>query len=345
MSERIKVRPGDKEELQQAEMELCLHRIFKRTLTFILSVLIFTFLTMYHLGPSLKIFQIMMWYKRQKRGVKVKYVEHEGYRFCYFSRGQPGLQPSILMLHGFSFNKDVWLNAIKLFPKGLHLVCLDMPGHGETTRLLGESYTAATQAQRIHQFVKCIDMDRKPFHLVGTSTGGMVAGLYAILYPSDVCCLSLLCPAGLRYPKASDLVKYLKKQKRSMQSHNFLKHGVYHSSRTNLQHLKGYLAASRPDKAFYINYFLDLSSAKSKYSLHDNMSKIRAPTQIIWGKDDKVLDPSGADILANAVVNSQVHMLEKCGHFIVLDRPRKSAKLLLQFYHSVCGNVDSKIWT
>nr|XP_016847178.1 PREDICTED: monoacylglycerol lipase ABHD6-like isoform X2 [Anolis carolinensis]XP_016847179.1 PREDICTED: monoacylglycerol lipase ABHD6-like isoform X2 [Anolis carolinensis] len=234
-------------------MELCLHRIFKRTLTFILSVLIFTFLTMYHLGPSLKIFQIMMWYKRQKRGVKVKYVEHEGYRFCYFSRGQPGLQPSILMLHGFSFNKDVWLNAIKLFPKGLHLVCLDMPGHGETTRLLGESYTAATQAQRIHQFVKCIDMDRKPFHLVGTSTGGMVAGLYAILYPSDVCCLSLLCPAGLRYPKASDLVKYLKKQKRSMQSHNFLKHGVYHSSRTNLQHLKGYLAASRPDKAFYIN--------------------------------------------------------------------------------------------
>ncbi|KAH0630292.1 hypothetical protein JD844_013194, partial [Phrynosoma platyrhinos] len=275
-------------------------------------------------------------YKRQKRGVKVKYVEHDGYRFCYFSRGKPGLQPSMLMLHGFSFNKDMWLNAIKFFPKDLHLVCLDMPGHGETTRLLEENYTAATQAQRIHQFVKCVGLKRKPFHLVGISVGGMVAGLYAALYPSEVCCLSLLCPAGLRYPADNDLIKHLKKQERSIHSHNFLKLGLYHSSRTNMQ---------VKDPATELLYFLDISSAKSKYSLHDNISKIRAPTQIIWGKDDKVLDPSGADILAETIANSQVHVLEKCGHFIVLDRPRKSAKLLLEFYHSVCGTVKNKIWT
>lgn len=31
-----------------------------------------------------------------------------------------------------------------------------------------------------------------------------------------------------------------------------------------------------------------MSSVESRYSLHENMSKIKAPTQIIWGKDDKV---------------------------------------------------------
>lgn len=39
-------------------------------------------------------------------------------------------------------------------------------------------------------------MDKKPFHLVGFSMGGMIAGVYAALYPSHVRCLSLLCPGG-----------------------------------------------------------------------------------------------------------------------------------------------------
>ncbi|ETE65609.1 Monoacylglycerol lipase ABHD6, partial [Ophiophagus hannah] len=265
--------------------------------------------------------------KRLSLGVKVKYLNSEDYRFRYFTRGKPGSQPSVLMLHGFSLNKDMWLNTIEVglpfilgwvmlawpwvFPKDLHLVCLDLPGHGGTTRLLGESHTALAQAKRIHQFqkegirvgeylmkeqpqslcsqclfqfVQCAGLNHNPFHLVGISMGGMVAGIYATLYPAHVFSLALLCPAG----------------------------------------------------------FLDLTSSESRYSLHDNMRKIKAPTQIIWGKDDKVFDSSGAGILAAAIPNSQVHLLEKCGHFITLERPRTSARLLLEFYKSVCDSAKQK---
>ncbi|XP_032998471.1 monoacylglycerol lipase ABHD6-like [Lacerta agilis] len=75
---------------------------------------------------------------------------------------------------------------------------------------------------------------------------------------------------------------------------------------------------------------------------HDNMSKIKAPTQIIWGMHDKVTDPSGGEISAAAIPNSQLHMLEKCGHFIIMDSPRKSAKLLVEFHNSVCGKAETK---
>ncbi|KAG8127929.1 hypothetical protein E2320_014806 [Naja naja] len=119
---------------------------------------------------------------RLKMGVKVKYLSNEGYQFSYFTRGEPGSRPSVLMLHGFSLNKDMWLNTIEVFPKDLHLVCLDLPGHGGTTRLLGESYTAVAQAKRIHQFVQCAGLNHKPFHLVGMSMGGMVAGLRELIF-------------------------------------------------------------------------------------------------------------------------------------------------------------------
>uniref|UniRef100_A0A8C6X2P7 acylglycerol lipase n=1 Tax=Naja naja TaxID=35670 RepID=A0A8C6X2P7_NAJNA len=262
---------------------------------------------------------------RLSLGVKVKYLNSEDYRFRYFTRGKPGSQPSVLMLHGFSLNKDMWLNTIEVFPKDLHLVCLDLPGHGGTTRLLAESHTAVAQAKRIHQFVQCAGLNHNPFHLVGMSMGGMVAGVYAALYPAHISSLALLCPAGkylhqiaaLSIPCGPLYVKFFYKMVRKCTRLKFK--------------MKG-----RPKG------FLDLTSSESRYSLHDNMRKIKAPTQIIWGKEDKVFDSSGAGILAAAIPNSQVHFLEKCGHFITLERPRTSAKLLLEFYKLVCDSAEQK---
>ncbi|XP_020651081.3 monoacylglycerol lipase ABHD6 [Pogona vitticeps] len=308
----------------------------------------------YSLWPSL-LFRTMIWYKRQLRCVKVKYIEHDGYRFCYFSRGKPGHRPSILMLHGFSFNKDMWLNAIKHFPRSIHVVCLDMPGHGETTRLLAENYTAVDQAKKIHQFVEWTGLNKKPFHLVGMSMGGMVAGIYAAQYPSEICALSLLCPPGLQYSTENEFIRRLKELRQSANAHDnplvvltvqqgedLLRLGLYRPNKINMQLLKGYLEDRRPHKSFFLKCFLDMSSLNSRYSLHENMSKIKAPTQIIWGKDDKVMDPSGAETLAKGIPDSRVYILDKCGHFITLDRPRQSAKLLFKFYKSVCGTAKNK---
>ncbi|XP_053234718.1 monoacylglycerol lipase ABHD6-like [Podarcis raffonei] len=258
-----------------------------------------TLFVRYHALPSL-IFRTMMWFKRHRRGVKVEHVDCDGYRFSYFTRGQPGPRPSMLMLHGFSLDKNIWLNTIQLFPRNLHLICLDMPGHGETTRLLGESYTAAAQTKRIHQFVEAIGLSKKPFHLVGMSMGGMVAGVYAAQYPSEIFSLSLLCPAGLKYPTENEFFMRLKELIQAKnpedttlipvtdkQSKHLFKLCLHRPNIINTQLLKAYLDDRRPHKMFFITCFLDVSSAKSRYSLHDNMSKIKAPTQIIWGRSDK----------------------------------------------------------
>lgn len=45
--------------------------------------------------------------------MQVNYSEYEGYRFCYSHRGNPGARPSVLMLHGFSAHKDMWLGVVK----------------------------------------------------------------------------------------------------------------------------------------------------------------------------------------------------------------------------------------
>ncbi|KAF7249969.1 Monoacylglycerol lipase ABHD6 [Varanus komodoensis] len=376
-------------------MDFILLKIFLMHTSIFIGVLLILCASIYMLWPSVFL-TIFRWYLCWRNGLKVRYAQHEGYKFCYFSRGKPGFDPSILMLHGFSLSKSMWLLTLEYLPKDTHLICVDLPGHGETTCLPGDDYTPVDQAKRLHQvsmffraafsswvpaacsncgipamgimgtgFVECTGLSRKPFHLVGLSMGGMVAGVYAALYPSDVCALSLLCPAGVRNPKDNKFITHLKELEEShklvgnnpliplnvQQGVELYKLSVYHRCRISKQFLKAFLKQREQENKFYEKYwrldvanlflawkgFSDFTTEKTRYSLHDHMSKITAPTQIIWGKNDQILDPSGAEILASGIPDTQVHMLEKCGHCIIFDCPKKTAELLLDFYNSNCA--------
>ncbi|XP_067243827.1 monoacylglycerol lipase ABHD6 isoform X2 [Chanodichthys erythropterus] len=182
-----------------------------------LAIPILAFVASFLLWPAALI-KVYHWYWRRRLGMQVNYAEYQGYRFCYSHRGNPGARPSVLMLHGFSAHKDMWLGVVKFLPKNMHLVCVDMPGHEGTTRTSAEDYSIEGQVKRIHQFVKSIGLNKKPFHLIGTSMGGNVAGVYASRHPSDLCGVTLICPAGLQYPTESKFVERLRELEKTQDS-------------------------------------------------------------------------------------------------------------------------------
>nr|KAF6473027.1 hypothetical protein HJG63_000094 [Rousettus aegyptiacus] len=117
-----------------------------------LAIPILAFVALFFLWPSVLI-KIYYRYRRRALGMQVHYVRLKDYQFCYSFRGKPGHKPSILMLHEFSRRKDMWLCLIKFLPKNLHLVCVDMPGHGGTTCSSLDDLSIEGQVKRIHQVV------------------------------------------------------------------------------------------------------------------------------------------------------------------------------------------------
>nr|KAF6473026.1 hypothetical protein HJG63_000094 [Rousettus aegyptiacus] len=115
-----------------------------------LAIPILAFVALFFLWPSVLI-KIYYRYRRRALGMQVHYVRLKDYQFCYSFRGKPGHKPSILMLHEFSRRKDMWLCLIKFLPKNLHLVCVDMPGHGGTTCSSLDDLSIEGQVKRIHQ--------------------------------------------------------------------------------------------------------------------------------------------------------------------------------------------------
>ena len=48
-------------------------------------------------------------------GLHVKFVTVSGKRYCYAERGVPSeMNPSMVLIHGFSANKDMWLQIVKV---------------------------------------------------------------------------------------------------------------------------------------------------------------------------------------------------------------------------------------
>uniref|UniRef100_A0A3B5MG27 AB hydrolase-1 domain-containing protein n=1 Tax=Xiphophorus couchianus TaxID=32473 RepID=A0A3B5MG27_9TELE len=194
------------------------------------------------------------WYMCLSQGVAVRYSHSASYRFCYSTRGTPGCAtPTLLLLHGFSTSKEMWLSVIKYLPRNLHVVCLDMPGHEGTSRTGAEDYSIQGQARRVHQV------------------------------------------------------------------------------RANF--LRGLLANRIPNNNFYREVFLAIIGEKSRHSLQQHLNLITAPLQVIWGKNDQILDVSGAAVIQKVLPHCQVDLLDNCGHAIALERPRKFANLVLDFHN------------
>ncbi|XP_073324143.1 monoacylglycerol lipase abhd6-A-like [Pagrus major] len=311
----------------------------------ILVVPVLAFITSVLFWPG-QLLKAYNWYWRRRLGLVVRYSNYGSYRFCYSSRGTPGgATPTLLFLHGFSATKDMWLPVVKYLPRNQHVVCVDMPGHEGTSRTGAEDYSIQGQVCRIHQFVQSIGLDKKPFHVIGTSMGGNVAGVYAAHYPDYLCSATLICPAGLVYPTDSEFISRLRELEKNdkqeepiplipstiKELEDMLTLCCYTPINLPRPAMRGLLDNRIPNNGFYKEVFMEIVGEKSRHSLQENLHLITAPVQVIWGQEDQVVDVSGATVLKSTLPNCQVELLESCGHSVALERPRKAAKLIMDF--------------
>ncbi len=57
--------------------------------------------------------------------------------------------------------------------------------------------------------------------------------------------------------------------------------------------------------------------------------QIQATTLVTWGREDKVLDSSGAEILGAIIPNVHIDMLEGIGHLPMIEAPKRVASKFL----------------
>ncbi|PVD24384.1 hypothetical protein C0Q70_14866 [Pomacea canaliculata] len=228
---------------------------------------------------------------RSSCGMQVKFIGNADTVFCYGEKGKESKdKSSILFIHGYTGSKDHWVQAFKMLGNNHHLVAIDLPGHGaSSTPPAEQELTIEYALESIKLFAEMVGLTDRPFHIVGGSLGGCLAGMFAATYPHLVERVTLVCPA-MKTPEPSEFMKQVERAveigAENVQIHHcsllpqttqelqlMVESCVYADLKLSSQILKGVVQLRTPKNEFYLR---ELSSP-NEY-IYNKKKRLQTPT-------------------------------------------------------------------
>ncbi len=285
------------------------------------------------------LFNVGVGVERSMSGLEKKEIQLKDHNWAYLEAGIPS-DPAVLLLHGFSADKDNWTRMVRHLD-GFHVIVPDLPGHGDSSFDGDVAYGFEIQSQRLAEFVNAIGLSS--FHLVGNSMGGGIAALYTHANPDKVTSLTLMDAVGFYGETASEFEMILEnkgknplivRQPEDMEVvMNFAMHQVPFMPwpATDVLARKAMEKTSANDYIFK-HIMDDIDAVKHTGGYTKIFNNINVPSYVLWGEKDRVLDVSSVDKFLEHMPNVQTEILPDIGHLPMLENPEKTANLLQDFW-------------
>ncbi len=275
-----------------------------------------------------------------KKNLEDKYIKIQGINTRYWVNGNEGTD--LILIHGIGFYMETWENNVEFFSQNHRVFVLDLPGFGRSDKP-DVQYSFPYFSQFVLDFMDEQGIERAS--LIGNSMGGGVCQHVAIQAPDKVAKLVLVNSAGFS-KKLSILLRVLSLpligELLSRPSRNgtmkMLKECVYDPSLITDDMVElGYQIVSQPGatKAFLatLRSSVKFTGLRKEVlgSFTDNYNSIKAPTLVIWGKQDRVLPFSGMNVAEKGIPNTMVHIFDPCGHMPQIERPEEFNTIVENF--------------
>ncbi|MGK5521834.1 alpha/beta fold hydrolase [Micromonospora sp. URMC 107] len=265
----------------------------------------------------------------------------------------PGAEPA-LYVHGLGGSSQNWTDLAYLLADHLDGQAIDLPGFGRSEP--GRRYTVPAFADRVIRWIE--HSGRGPVHLFGNSLGGAVSVHVAGVRPDLVRSLTLISPALpfldfrrslqgrmlplLAVPRGERLAAWrLAQIAPEVMAQQVMEACVADLTRICDQRRQEALEEIRVRHeaahyaAAYVRTFRGLvSSFLRSYlpgsgSLWRLAATVAAPTLVVGGRADRLVDVRVAPQTARVVPDSRLLMLDGVGHVAQLEVPRLVARAVL----------------
>ncbi len=265
--------------------------------------------------------------ERASNGLEERRVQAAGMEWPYLVGGPEGA-PVILMIHGFSADKDNWTRFAGHFTQDYRVVAPDLPGFGEQVRREGGNYRLGRQIERLHAFTQALGLQQ--FHLVGNSMGGHITALYALAHPRQVLSAGLFNNAGIVSPEPSDMQGQLEQGRNPLlvdSVEDFDRVLAYTMEQPPFipWPVKPVIAQRAVDARAFNAYIYEQIKSDRASGLSGRLGRIEAPVLILWGRQDRLLDVSSVAAMQAELPSARSVILEDTGHLPMIERPEETA--------------------
>jgi pimeloyl-ACP methyl ester carboxylesterase len=266
---------------------------------------------------------------------------------------EPDAEPA-LYVHGLGGSSSNWTDLAALLAGRLDGQAIDLPGFGHSGP--ARSYTVGAMAERVVRWIEYTD--RGPVHLFGNSMGGAVAVKVAGTRPDLVRTLTLVSPAMpfldprrsvqgrlvplVFLPRAPRLAA----RRLALIEPGDLARMVIESCFADPARIPAQRRAEAIEEVrlrYTVPWYADayvrslrglVSSFLRAYlpgegSLWRAAARISAPTLVIGGRQDRLVDVRVSPQVARTILDSRLMMLEGVGHVAQMEVPRTVARAVL----------------
>lgn len=264
-------------------------------------------------------------------GLKKQHIQVDGITYHYYVAGDTS-KPALLLVHGFSADKNVWPRFAKAFTQNYQVIIPDLVGHGETAYNAKLGYDIPSQSTRLFRLMDALNL--KKFSVMGNSMGGFIAATMALQQPERIQSTVLFDPAGVISPQPSELDVLVKQGQnpfllqRSEQFKAFYAMTMQQPPYLPQMVLDGIAADYIARRTQLAEIYRQLAG---KNLLDDRLNQIKVPTLIIWGAKDRLINVSAVPVWQHGIANSQVKIFSHLGHMPMLEDPQASADVVQAF--------------
>jgi len=232
----------------------------------------------------------------------------------------------LLLIQGLGYGRWGWDPIVPGLAVRHRVVSFDSRGIGGSDKPAGP-YTAAEMAGDALQVLDEAGIERS--HVLGASLGGMIAQELAVAAPERVDRLVLCCttPGGPNAVPMPAVTLRLFAEAPSLAPEvalrRFVENALGADPPTELvDELFARRLANPPDQAGW------QAQAAAGMGFQGVDAEIDAPTLIIAGTADNVIDYRNAELLAARIPGSRVELLEGAGHLFFWEQPDESVAII-----------------
>jgi 2-hydroxy-6-oxonona-2,4-dienedioate hydrolase len=250
-------------------------------------------------------------------GAKIHYVES-------------GVGPAVVLLHGLGGNTTHWAYNIAALAQKYRVIVPDQIGFGKSDKPL-INYRIGTYVDFLDAFLKELRIERAS--LVGNSLGGWVAAAYSVAHADKVDRLVLVDAAGLTPAQDFDMALLMKLNPSTREGMKELVSKVFYNKLIFMSDafIDASMAARINAGDGYTIRSVTESILRREDFLDKQLSAIKAPTLIIWGREDGVLPLADGERFDKGIPNSELVVFDQCGHGPQLEKATEFNTALLKF--------------
>jgi pimeloyl-ACP methyl ester carboxylesterase len=253
--------------------------------------------------------------------------------FEEFGSGKP-----LVLLHAFPLSGKMWLPQIaSIVENNFHVIVPDLPGFGKSKTFSNEINRMEAMAKAISELL--IGLNIPKAIIGGLSMGGYVALNLFRLFPENFAGI-ILCDtthsADTREKQLArfELIEKIEKMGMIAIVENVLPNLLGDYTKENNRQLITELNSEilQTNEKATIAALRGMAERKDHESI---LGKIKIPTLLIFGDEDKITDINNAQSMNASIPNSELKIIKNCGHLSNLEKPKEFNQILVEFIKEI----------